>query len=103
MGIFKAFKKGFLVTGKKSKLLAYLWVINMAFALMLAVPFFQFVSRGLSRSLMGDAVLQNVNFLWIGDVIYQAMEKGYLLGNGIMIPIILFFVLYIFLNGGIIG
>jgi hypothetical protein len=103
MGIFKAFKNGFLVTGKRSKLLVYLWVINMAFALMLAVPFFQFVSRGLSRSLMGDAVLQNVNFLWIGDVIYQSMEKGYLLGNGIMIPIILFSILYIFLNGGIMG
>lgn len=103
MGIFKAFKNGFLLTGKKSKLLVYLWTVNIAFALLLAIPFYQFISRGLSRSLMGDSVLQNVNFLWLGDVIYQAFEKGFLLGNGVIIPILLFLVLYIFLNGGIVG
>ncbi len=103
MGILNAFKKGFVITGKKSKLILYLWAVNIAFALLLTIPFFQFVSRGLSSSVMGDAVFKNVSFLWIGDVIYQAMEKGYLLSAGILIPALLFLVLYIFLNGGIVG
>ncbi len=103
MGIFKAFKNGFLLTGRKSRVIVYLWVVNILFALLLAVPFFHYFSAGLSRSLMGDAVLQKVNFLWLGDLVYQAMENGLTLSNGILFPAILFFLLYIFLNGGIVG
>jgi len=103
MGIFKAFKNGFLLTGRKGRLVAYLWVVNILFALLLAIPYFQLFSSGLSRSLMGDRILSKINFLWLGDVINQTMTSGGVLNSGTVFPIILFFLLYIFLNGGIVG
>ncbi len=103
MGIWKSFFKGFGHTVANFKVIIYLWVINLLFSLLVAAPIYAFVTRGLSKSLMGDRLLEKMDFFWLGDLIYRLQEPGYLLPFWLVVPAIAFLLLYVFLNGGILG
>jgi len=102
MSILKLFGKGFQTASKKSRLLVYLWLVNILFALIIIVPFYFLVQGDFENSFSGES-LSTFSPLWLGDIIYKYQNVFPAVVGGLLIPGLLFVLLYVFLNGGIIG
>lgn len=103
MGVGKAFGQGIKTTSHKARVLLYLWVTNFIFSTLLATPFYFLLQQEFSRSLMAEQLGQGFDLLWLGDVIYRFRDfypafLGWLLVLGL-----LFLLVYVFLEGGIVG
>lgn len=102
MGIIKLFGQGFGTAARKGRMLALLWFVYFLFALLVVAPFYFLLESQFSRSLLGEKLFAGVDLLWLGDLVYNFQDIPPLLG-GCMIGIsILFLLLLVFLNGGII-
>lgn len=103
MNIFKLFVSGINTTNKKSRMIVYLWVLNFIFSLVIVSPFYFLVNKELSRSLIGEELVKGFGLTFIGDIIFKYRDIGGLFTGWILTPGIIFLILYVFLNGGIIG
>jgi hypothetical protein len=102
MGVFKAIFSGMGTTFRKPRLLVILYAVNLVSAGLVALPFLFIVQGELGQSLYGLNV-RPVDLNWIGEAVlkYQAALPG--LAAGLMAAGIVYLVLHIFLNGGIVG
>jgi len=103
MGILKYFSHGLKTTNKKWKMVVYLWLMNFIFALLMITPFYFLFQKDFSRSLMGDQMARGFDFLWFGDLIYRYKDLYPPLLGWLLVPAIFFLLLFVFLNGGILG
>lgn len=103
MGILKPFIHGFRTANKKWKIVVYLWIINFIFSLSMVTPFYFLFQKDLSRSLMGEQMARGFDFLWFGDLVYRYTDFYPFFLGWLLVPAILFLLLFIFLNGGILG
>ena len=103
MIILKTFKEGFQATNKRVRMVVYLWIINFIFSVIVITPIYFLINKDLSRSLMCDHILERMDVLWFGDVIYKYKDFYPALVGWLLIPGIFFLLLYVFLSGGIIG
>lgn len=103
MRILKTFAQGFLTTNRKIRMAVYLWLINFLFSAVVITPIYLLISKDTSRSLMAEQLSRGIDLLWLGDVIYKYKNFYPALLGWFIIPGIFFLLLYIFLNGGIIG
>jgi hypothetical protein len=102
MGVFKAAGSGIARASRRPRLLLILWVINVLFALLIAGPFFALFSSDLGHSLLGRN-LQALDFIWLGDLIFRYQDVAPAALAAVAIPVVLYALVYVFLNGGIIG
>ncbi len=79
-----------------------LWAVNVLFAFVLAAPVFFLLKREFGHSLV-ETDVGKINFLWLTDILYRFRDALTLIPQAMLIPILLFVVLWIFLNAGIIG
>jgi hypothetical protein len=102
MGVFKAVFSGMGTTLRRPRLLAILYAVNLLFAGVVALPFLFIIQGELGHSFYGLNV-QPVDLNWIGEAVlkYQAALPG--LAAGLVAAGIVYLVLHIFLNGGIVG
>jgi len=103
MRILKTFEQGFQTTNKRVRMVVYLWLINFVFSLLIVTPVYFLINKDISRSLMADQIVKGIDFLWLGDIIYKYQDFFPALVGWFLIPGVLFLLLYVFLNGGIIG
>jgi len=103
MGILKIFGQGLAATLRKGRLLAFLWVIYLLFALLVVAPSYFLLQSQFSRSLLGEKLLAGGDLLWVGDLIYQYHEMTPLAIGWVLGTSLLFLVLLAFLNGGVLG
>ena len=103
MGILRYFNHGLKTTNKKWKMVVYLWLMNFIFALLMVTPFYFLLQKEFSRSLMGEQMSRGFDFLWFGDLIYRYRDFYPSLLGWLLVPAIFFLLLFIFLNGGILG
>lgn len=103
MKILKTFEKGFQTTNKRLKMVVYLWLINFIFSVLIVTPVYLLIKKDLSRSLMADQILKGTELLWLGDIIYKYQDILPALVGWFLVPGVFFMLLYVFLNGGIIG
>ncbi len=103
MRIFKLFINGISTANTNFKIIIYLWIINFLFSLMLVAPVYFMINKNISKSLMGEKLAQGFDLFWLGDVLYKFRDFSPALIGGIIFPALLYLLLYIFLNGGIIG
>ncbi len=104
MGIFKILFGGIADSNKKFKVVIYLWGINVLYSLAVILPVFFWLHNDVSRSLMGDSLRNGLDMMWVIDIMSRLMDGlGSVLGIWMMVPAVLFFLLHIFLNGGILG
>ncbi len=103
MGIFKLFKLGVQTANKKARMLIYLWLTNILFSLIVVSPVYFLLQKDFSKSLLGDQIGEGMNLIWFGDIIFKYRDFYPSLIGVFIIPAVLFFLLYIYLNGGIIG
>jgi hypothetical protein len=103
MGTFKIFGSGFLTANRKARLVIYLWLANFLFSLVLVAPFYFLLQKDLARSIAGEKLFQGQEFLWLGDMIYKYQDVLPLFLGWLAVPSLLFLLLHVFLNGGILG
>jgi len=103
MRTLKIFGQGFNSTNKKARMIVYLWLINFIFSVVIVTPIYFLLNKDFSRSMMADDLAKGVDLLFLGDVIYKHQKLYPALLGWLLIPAVLFGLLFIFLNGGIIG
>jgi hypothetical protein len=102
MGVIKAILNGVGTTCRKPRIVVILYVINLVFAGLVAVPFLFIVQGDLGHSVLG-MVVQPFDLPWIEEAAftYQTALPG-LLGSLVAAGIV-YLILQVFLNGGIVG
>ncbi len=99
----KIFIKGLGTTNRKIMIAVYLWLINSAFSALIVAPLYFMFKGDFSRSLMGEKLLKGSDLLWLGDLLYKHRNNWPSLLGSLIVTSFLFLLLYIFLNGGILG
>jgi hypothetical protein len=102
MSAFKAIAKGLGTTFRKPRIILILYVFNLAFAVLAAVPFVLLIQRELGASLLGSSV-RPVDVMWIGEAVLKYGDALPVLLGVLAVAAILYLVLQIFLNGGVVG
>ncbi len=102
MAVFKALASGVGSTGRRFRILADLWVINVVFAVIIAAPLLLLLQGDLGHSDAGFKA-SPLDLLMLGDLSFKYQGAATALLGVFLVPLILFGVLYIFLNGGIVG
>jgi len=104
MGTIKLFELGFHTINKRIKIAFYLWAVNILFSLVVMAPLYFLLQNQFSRSLLGDQMAKGDDFLiWLGDFIYKSKDIYPALFGWILVPLGLYLVFNIFLDGGVIG
>lgn len=102
MSVFTAIAKGLGTTFRKPRIVAVLYVFNVLFAVAAAVPLLLIVQQELGPSLVGSNV-RPMDAMWIGEAVLKYGEALMPLLGGVLVVGILYLVLNIFLNGGVVG
>ncbi|MFB0565449.1 MAG: hypothetical protein ACETWK_07195 [Candidatus Aminicenantaceae bacterium] len=103
MSVFRLLIQGIKTTNSKGRIVLYLWITNFVFSLVIVAPFYFLLSKEFSRSLIGNKLGAGFDLLWLGDLFYKFNNIPPALIGWFLVPGILFLLLYMFLNGGIIG
>ena len=103
MNIFKSFNQGLKTTNERWKLVLYIWLINFIFSILMITPLYFLLRKEFSHSLMGDRIYQGFNLLWLGDLAYKYKDFYPPLLGWLLIPGLFFLLLFVFLNGGLLG
>jgi hypothetical protein len=102
MGNFKIIGKGVSAVRRNSRMTLWLWLIDFLFGIIVAAPVYFFVNKDFGHSPAGEG-LRGMSFTWLGDSIYKYQELLPALAGWVLVPALLFILVSIFLNGGIIG
>jgi hypothetical protein len=128
MRVFINFVKGFKITGRVIRMLILLFVINLAFSMILAVPMYRSLEESLGNSLAGERMAEGFDYLWWQEYRDNArglektftptiIGKGAILDNmesliqlqvfdlppAVLVFGILYIILHTFLAGGILS
>jgi len=64
MKIFINFGKGFMTTGKTTKMVLFLFLINLLFSLILAIPMYNSLKNSLGTSEAGNRMAESFDYIW---------------------------------------
>ena len=103
MGNFKILIKGMILSYQKRRLAVRLWAINLIFSLFAVGPFFFLMMKHMSHSFSGEHALQKLDIFWLADFVYRFMNITPALMGLTLLAAVLYLLLAVFLNGGIIG
>ena len=103
MGNFKILRKGMILSFQKHRLAFRLWAVNLLFSLLVVGPFFFLMMDHMSNSFSGERALQKLDLFWLADFVYRFMNIVPALTGLIVLAAILYLILSVFLNGGVIG
>ncbi len=103
MNIFIAYKEGFKNTGKHLPMVFLIYIINLILALSIAIPFFSLLKDGFGHSMAHEKLMQGFNYTVISDFIKHPGKILTALNPALKTAILLFFIVSIFLTGGILN
>ncbi len=102
MGAFKAIAGGIGTTVHKARILVILYVVDLAFVLVVTLPFLALIQTEIGHSLLGVNV-RPVDLMWIGEAVLKHQESLAAIAGGAVGAVLAYLVLQIFLYGGIVG
>lgn len=102
MGIFKSLLAGAGTTFRKPRVPLLLYVVNVLFAVAVAVPFLAIVQTELGHSFLGSNV-RPADLVWLGEAALKYGAALPALLAGLLVSAFLYLGLQIFLNGGVVG
>jgi hypothetical protein len=103
MSNFKILIKAMVLAFQKRRLAVRLWAINLIFTFFAVGPIFFLMMQHMSHSFSGERALQKLDIFWLGDFVYRYMNIAPALTGLIVLAAILYLLLSVFLNGGVIG
>ena len=92
-----------ILSYQKRRLAVRLWAINLIFSLFAVGPFFFLMMKHMSHSFSGEHALQKLDIFWLADFVYRFMNITPALMGLTLLAAVLYLLLAVFLNGGIIG
>jgi hypothetical protein len=103
MGTVSILIKGMVLGYQQCRLAVRLWVINLIFSLFAIGPLFFLMMDHMSHSLSGEHALQKLDLFWLADFAYRFMNITPALVGTVLLAAVIYLLLSVFLNGGIIG
>ncbi len=103
MSIFTLFIRGLRLAFGKRRLALGLWTVHFVFSLLVIAPLAFAIHGQLAHSLSGAAVLKKLEVHWLTDFSTRYLQAAPLFLGLILAAMLVFAVLTVFLNGGIIG
>jgi len=103
MDNFRIVIRAMVLSFKKRRLAVRLWAVNLVFSLFAVAPFFFLMMKHMSHSFSGEHTLQKLDIFWLGDFIHRYGNVAPAALGMVLLAIVLYMVLAIFLNGGIVG
>ncbi|TFG81086.1 MAG: hypothetical protein E4H23_00010 [Chrysiogenales bacterium] len=103
MGNFKILGRAMILSFRKSRLAVRLWTVNILFSLFAVTPFFFLIMKHMSHSFSAEHTLQKLDIFWLADFIYRYMNVTPAVLGSALLAAVLYLLLSVFLNGGIIG
>ncbi|HUU04822.1 MAG TPA: hypothetical protein VMZ49_02975 [Patescibacteria group bacterium] len=103
MGNFRILFKGMILGWQKRRLAIKLWTVNILFSLFAVTPFFFLMMKHMSHSFAAERALQRLDIFWLADFIYRYWNVAPAVLGSALLAAVLYFLLSVFLNGGIIG
>ncbi len=102
MNLPKAYIKGFLKAGKSPRLIFILYLSNLISTLIVALPFKDYLARSFGRSKLFENLLQGFDFTAFSNLMYYNREALFSIFDSVKWLALVYFLLSIFLSGGII-
>jgi hypothetical protein len=103
MNIAKAYTNGFLKTARLPRMLFILYFANLFTALLLALPFFGMLKEGFAQSGIAANLIHDFDFTTFNDFLYEHGNALQAILGSIKWFLLAYFLLSVFLTGGIIG
>lgn len=103
MTIVTLFMQGLRLAFAKLRLAARLWTVNFLFSLFAVAPLVFLILGQLAHSFSGRRALQKLDAFWLGDFVYRFMDAAPAFTGLALLAALLYLLLAVFLNGGIIG
>lgn len=103
MDNIKILSKALSLSFQKRRLAVRLWAVNILFSIFAMAPLFFLINGHMSHSFSADHALQKLDIFWLGDFIYRNLNVAPALIGSALLAIVLFLLLSVFLNGGVIG
>ena len=103
MSIFTLFIRGLKLAFSKRLMALRLWTVHFIFSLLVIAPLAFAIHGQLTHSLTGTAVLKKLDVHWLTDLSIRYQQATPLILGLILAAMLVFAVLTVFLNGGIIG
>lgn len=102
MGIIRSYTKGFKHSIRSPKMILILYIVNFLAALILVMPFFQFLKSSSNHTIEVENLLKTFDFSFFTDIIYTSGEIFKSIFMQIKWVSLLYWLVNIFLVGGII-
>lgn len=102
MNIPKAYTKGFIQTAKYPRMLFILYFANIFMALIFALPFFSALKSSAGNSDFLNNLLEGYDYTVYSNLMYYSSKAFNVITGGIKWLILAYFLLSVFLTGGII-
>jgi len=102
MSNFKIIGNGVSTVRRNSGMILRLWLIDLLFGIVVAAPVYFLFNKDFGHSPTGEG-LGRLNFIWLGDIFYKYQDLLPALAGWVLVPALLFILVSVFLNGGIIG
>lgn len=99
----RIFFRGMSLAFKKHRLAFRVWTVNILFSLFAVGPFFFLMMKHMSHSFAAERALQRLDIFWLGDFTYRYMNVAPAVLGSAILAAVLYLLLSLFLNGGIIG
>jgi len=103
MSIFKLFAKGLGSSFQRRRLALRLWAANFLYSLLVVVPLAFLVHGQVSHSFSATDILARTEVHWLTDFSMEYMNAAPLFVGLLIVAGVLYLLLTVFLNGGIIG
>jgi len=112
MRVLKSFSQGLKTTNERWKIVIYLWLINFIFSILMITPLYfllrkefshSLMGEEFSHSLMGDRMFHGFDLVWFGDLAYKYKDFYPAFLGWVLVPALFFLLLFVFLNGGLLG
>jgi len=103
MSTIKLFIKGLKSSFHRRRLAPRLWAANFLYSLLVIAPLAFVLHDQASHSLTAADILAKTDVHWLTDLSTRFMNMGPLLTGLLLAAIVLYLLLAVFLNGGIIG
>jgi len=102
MGAFKAIANGIGTTVRKARILVILYIVNLVFAFVVALPILALIQTELGHSLLGVSI-RPFDYQWIGEAVFRHGEALAAVGAGALGAGLSYLILQIFLYSGLVG
>ena len=103
MSIFTLFAKGLGTSLRNRRLALRLWAVNFLYALLVVAPLAFLIHGQIAHSLAAADILARADVDWLTDLSTRYMNAAPLLVGLLLAAVLLYLLLTVFLNGGVIG